>query len=153
MAVDPGGKVLVGGQYTTMIGVGRTNLARLNTNGSLDTNFLTDVDSFPEQMVVQPDSRLIIVGSYLTSVNGRSRNRLARLQASRAPVISQPRLSAGAFSFDVNAVAGQTYGVEATTNVPGNWSLILSTNAAVDNFTFADTNATQFSRRFFRVFR
>jgi len=153
VAVDPGGKVLVGGQYATMNGMGRTNLARLNSNGSLDTNFLADVDSFPEQMVVQPDSRVIIEGSYITTVNGRSRNRLARLQAGLAPVISRPRLAGGIFSFDVNAVAGQTYGVEASTNLPGNWSLILSTNAAVDNFTFSDPNATKFPRRFFRVFR
>jgi len=43
--------------------------------------------------------------------------------------------------------------VEASTNLPGNWSLIMSTNAAVDNFTFSDMNPSQFSRRFFRVFR
>ncbi|HTY89437.1 MAG TPA: delta-60 repeat domain-containing protein [Candidatus Acidoferrum sp.] len=153
VAVDPGGRVLVGGQFLSLNNVGRTNLARLNSDGSLDTNFLADLDSYPEQLVVQPDSRVILEGSYLTTVNGRSRNRLARLQASRAPVISSPRLVGGAFAFDVNAVAGQTYGVEASTNLPGNWNLILSTNAAGDNFTFSDPKATQFPRRFVRVFR
>jgi uncharacterized delta-60 repeat protein len=153
VALDPAGHVLVGGQYASMNGVGRTNLARLNTNGSLDTTFLADVDSFPEQMLVQPDSRVIIRGSYITSVNGRSRNRLARLQSSNAPIIDRPGFSGGVFSFDVNAVAGKTYGVEATTNLPAGWGLVLSTNAAFDNFTFSDPNPTQFPRRFFRVYK
>ena len=153
VALDPAGKVLVGGQYSSLNGVGRTNLARLNSNGSLDTNFLADVDSFPEQMVVQPDSRVIIQGSYITAVNGRSRNRLARLQSSNAPIISGPKLTGGIFSFEVNAVAGKTYGVEASTNLPAGWSLVLSTNAAFDNFTFSDPNPAQFPRRFFRTYK
>jgi uncharacterized delta-60 repeat protein len=153
VALDPAGKVLVGGQYSSLNGVGRTNLARLNSNGNLDTNFLADVDSFPEQMLVQPDSRAVIQGSYITTVNGRSRNRIARLQSSNAPIISQARLSGGIFSFDVNAVAGKTYGVEASTNLPAGWSLVLSTNAAFDNFTWTDPNPAQFPRRFFRAYK
>ena len=153
VAVDPNGKILVGGQFSTVNGVGRTNVARLNSNGSLDTNFLANTDSFLELMLVQPDSRVIIEGSYISTVDGRSRNRLARLQSSNAPFLSRPRRAGGIFSFDVNAVAGKTYGVEASTNLPGNWSLVLSTNAAVDNLTFSDLNATQFPRRFFRVYK
>ena len=153
VAVDPAGKVLVGGQFSSMNGVGRTNVARLNSNGSLDTNFLANTDSFLELMLVQPDSRVIIEGSYITSVDGRSRNRLARLQSSNAPILGPPRFSGRVFSFDVNAVAGKTYGVEASTNLPANWSLVLSTNAAFDNFTFSDSNPAQFPRRFFRVYK
>ncbi len=153
VAVDPTGKVLVGGQFSSLNGVGRTNVARLNGDGSLDTNFLANTDSFLELMVVQPDSRMIIEGSYITSVDGRSRNRLARLQSSDAPILGPPGFSGGVFSFDVNAVAGKTYGVEASTNLPANWSLVLSTNAAVDNFTFSDPTPTQFPRRFFRVYK
>ncbi len=153
VAYDPAGRVLVGGQFTSVNNVTRNWVARLNSNGSLDTNFLATVDNYLELVLVQPDSRVIIEGNYISTVDGRSRNRLARLQNSNAPVISQPRLSGGIFSFDVNAVAGKTYGVEASTNLPGGWSLMLSTNAAVDNFTFSDPNPTQFLRRFFRVYK
>jgi len=152
VAYDPAGKVLIGGQFAAVNGVGRTNVARLNSNGALDTNFLADVDSFLELLLVQPDSRVIIEGSYITSVNGRSRNRVARLQNSNAPIISPPGISAGSFSFDVAAIAGKAYGVEASTNLM-NWSLVLSTNATVDTFTFRDTSVTQFSNRFFRVYK
>ena len=101
-------------------------------------------------MLVQPDSRTIIKGNYINNVDGRSRNRIARLQSSSAPIIGPSRILAGVFSFDVAALAGKTYGVEASTNL-ANWTLILSTNAAVDNFTFQDASVPQFSRRFFRV--
>jgi uncharacterized delta-60 repeat protein len=152
VAYDPAGKVLIGGQFATVNDVGRTNVARLNANGGLDTNFLANLDSFLELLLVQPDSRVIIEGSYITTVNGRSRNRIARLQSSDAPIISSPRFSAGSFAFDVNAIAGKKYGVEASTNLM-NWTLVLSTNATVDNFTFRDASVAQFPRRFFRVYK
>jgi len=88
----------------------------------------------------------------ITSVDGRSRNRIARLQSSSAPVVGPPGLAAGVFTFDVAAIAGNTYGVEVSTNL-ANWSLVLSTNAAVDNFTFRDAAVAQFPRRFFRVYK
>lgn len=150
VAYDPSGKVLIGGQFSFVNGVGRTNVARLNANGSLDTNFLANTDSFLELVLVQPDSRIIIEGSSITSVDGRSRNRIARLQSSSAPIISLSTITAGVFSFEVNGVFGGSYGIEASTNLV-NWTLILSTNATVDNFTFQDT--VQFPRRFFRVYR
>jgi beta-propeller uncharacterized protein DUF5122 len=144
--------VLIGGQFATVDGVPRSSAARLNSDGSLDTNFLVTVDSYVEFVLVQPDSRAIIEGSYITSVDGRNRNRLARLQSSSAPILGPPSLANGHFSFDVAAVAGATYGVMASTNLL-DWSLILSTNAAIDNFTFGDPGVAQFPHRFFRVFR
>ena len=152
VACDPTGKVLVAGQFANVNGVGRNWIARLNSNGSLDTNFLANVDNYLELLLVQPDSRVIIEGSLVATVDGRSRNRLARLQSSSAPIISRPRLSGGSFLFDVNAVAGTNYGIQASTNL-ANWSLVLATNAAFDNFTFSDTNPTQFPWRFFRAYK
>lgn len=152
VAVDPNGKVIVGGQFTTMNGVGCTNLARLNSDGSLDTNFLADVDSFPERMVVQPDARIIIEGSYITTVNGRSRNRIARLQSSSAPIIFDTGNSGGVFSFDINSVAGVTYGVETSSNLM-DWSLLQVTNASQDGLYFSGGSVGLYPGRFFRVYR
>ncbi len=152
VAVDPNGKVIVGGQFTTMNDVGCTNLARLNSDGSLDTNFLADVDSFPEQIVVQPDARIIIEGSYITTVNGRSRNRIARLQSSSSPIIFNAGNSSGVFSFDIASVAGVTYGVETSTNLV-NWSLLQVTNAVEDGLYFIGGPVDLYPHRFFRVYR
>jgi len=152
VAYDPAGRVLVGGQFSHMNNAARNWIARLNADGSLDTNFLATIDNYLELVQVQPDSRVMIEGSYITTVDGRSRNRLARLQASLAPVISRPRTAGGLFSFDVNAVAGQTYGIVAATNLTSPWIPIASTNAAFDNLTFT-TNTAQFPNRLFRAFR
>ena len=38
-AVQPDGKILIGGSFTTVLGVARNNIARLNTDGTLDTAF------------------------------------------------------------------------------------------------------------------
>jgi hypothetical protein len=152
VAYDRSGKVLIGGQFATVNGVARPGVARLNTNGILDTNFFADVDSYIEFMLVQPDSRVIIEGSNVSTVDGRSRNRIARLQGSSAPILGPLSISAGLFSFDVAAIAGNSYGVEASTNL-ADWALLSSTNASADNFTFQDPGVMQFPRRFFRVFK
>lgn len=142
------GKVLIGGAFSTVNGQPTPHVARLNTDGSWETNFLANVDSFLELMLVQPDSRVIIEGSYITTVDGRGRNRVARLQSSSAPIISRTGISIRTYSFDVAAVAGTIYGIEASTNLV-NWQLVLSTNTAVDGFTFQDTGVVQFPQPLF----
>src|SRR5882724_6949641 len=39
IALQPDGKLLVGGQFTSFNGVPRNQIARLNVDGSVDTNF------------------------------------------------------------------------------------------------------------------
>lgn len=152
IAFEPSGKVVIGGQFTTVNTVGRNYIARLNSDGSLDTSFLSEIDSFPELMVIQPDSRAIIVGNYITTVSSQSRNRIARLISSDAPIITHVRISAGVFSFDVTAIAGRTYGIEASTNLV-DWTRVFSTNTSADGFTFEDVGLAQFPRRFYRALR
>src|SRR5207302_331312 len=101
-------------------------------------------------ILVQPDSRAIIEGSYINTVDGRSRNHIARLQSSSAPIIGPSSISAGVFSFDVAAIPGKTYGVEASTNL-ANWPVVLSTHAPVDNSTFQHARVPQPSRRLVRL--
>jgi uncharacterized delta-60 repeat protein len=152
IAAGLGGKVFVGGQYTTINSVPQNPITRLNSDGSLDTNFVVTADSFPEQMLVQPDGRVLVIGSYLTTVDGQSRNRIARLLGNNAPTIGRVGVSAGVFSMEVPAIPGRTYGVQASTNLVF-WSLVLQTNVTADRFMFQDTQVSQFPQRFFRIFR
>ncbi|MBI4324674.1 MAG: immunoglobulin domain-containing protein [Chloroflexi bacterium] len=85
LAVQRDGKVLVGGFFDTFNGIARTNLARLNPDGSLDLDYNPVVaDPFPTPetdvrvMVLQPDGKLVIAGSF-SSVNGVGRTNIARL--------------------------------------------------------------------------
>src|SRR5439155_26956364 len=75
------GKVLVGGTFPPFNGASRARLARLNTDGSLDTNFLsglTGPNSAVRSIRIQSDGKLVIGGQFST-VNGTARGRIARL--------------------------------------------------------------------------
>jgi uncharacterized delta-60 repeat protein len=84
LAVQPDGKILVGGYFTTLGGQMRNNIGRLNADGTLDTGFdpgAGGVDySFVYSLAVQADGK-ILVGGYFTTLGGQTRNYLARLNA------------------------------------------------------------------------
>ena len=75
-----GGKIIIGGNFTSVGGVNRRGIARLNVDGSLDPTF--DPGSGASDVVravaIQSDGRVLIGGSF-TTVNGVVRNRVARL--------------------------------------------------------------------------
>lgn len=75
-----GGKVVIGGSFSTVGGVNRKGIARLNVDGTLDTTFDpgTGASDIVRALAIQTDGRLLIGGSF-TNVNGVARNRIARL--------------------------------------------------------------------------
>jgi len=82
VAVQPDGKVLIGGLFTTVNGTNRNNIARLNANGSLDSSFNpgTGTAGAVRAVALQPDGKVLIGGDF-TSVNGTNRSRMARLNS------------------------------------------------------------------------
>lgn len=84
VAVQPDGKILVGGYFTAFKGANRNGIARLNANGSLDTSFNpgtgVGVSAWVNSIVVQSDGRVLIGGSS-TSFDGTNRGGIARLNA------------------------------------------------------------------------
>lgn len=80
VAVQPDGRILVGGEFTEFNGVPRRRLARLNPNGSVDATFDIGLgfDAAVRAILVQSDQRIVVGGSF-TSANGTPRNYLARL--------------------------------------------------------------------------
>ena len=84
-AVQPDGKILIGGTFTSVLGVARNNIARLNTDGTLDMTFNPNANDFIDAIEVQTDGK-IIVGGYFTALapNGGAsvtRNHVARLNS------------------------------------------------------------------------
>jgi uncharacterized delta-60 repeat protein len=80
MAVQADGKLLIGGQFTMVNGVARNYIARLNSDGSLDTGFNPSANDGVYSMALQADGKLLIGGGFYT-VNGVARNRIARLNS------------------------------------------------------------------------
>jgi len=81
LALQPDGRILVGGSFDTVNGVARSNLARLQPDGSLDTSFLDGMSGANDDVMsiaVQEDGNVLIGGGF-TQVNGVSRNGIARL--------------------------------------------------------------------------
>ena len=83
IAIQNDGKIIIGGAFTMYDGTDRSNIARLNVDGSIDTTFNigTGVESGQtdiETIALQDDGK-IIIGGHFTSYNGRGRNRIARI--------------------------------------------------------------------------
>jgi uncharacterized delta-60 repeat protein len=81
LGLQSDGKILVGGAFTTINGVPRNCLARLNTDGSVDTAFDAGVSGWPVYCLAMLPRDKILIGGYLSGVNGYSRNGIARLNA------------------------------------------------------------------------
>ena len=80
-ALQSDGKIVLGGNFTSVNGVARNYVARLNADGTLDTGFLnglTGGDTALFSLAVQTNSQ-ILIGGWFTSINGVGRNHLARL--------------------------------------------------------------------------
>lgn len=84
LAMHPDGRVLIGGAFTTVHGVARRAVARLNADGTLDPSFadpaVAGYSATVKAMAVQDDGKIIIAGPFL-SVGGVARGRIARLNS------------------------------------------------------------------------
>ncbi|MBL9202272.1 MAG: hypothetical protein JNL39_17305, partial [Opitutaceae bacterium] len=78
LAAQPDGKILAGGNFTTMGGVARAYIARLNADGSVDASFNPGASTSVQSLAIQPDGKIVAGGSFTTMANV-TRVRLARL--------------------------------------------------------------------------
>ena len=79
-AIQNDGKIIIVGGFTTYDNVPRVRIARINSDGSLDTTF-DQQDSANEyifNVLIQPDNKILIAG-FFTEYRGVSRNRIARI--------------------------------------------------------------------------
>jgi len=79
-ALQGDGKILIGGSFTTVGGVGQGYLARLNADGTLDTGFTPNINGGVNAIAVQADGK-IVIGGVFTSAGGGGGGYLARLNA------------------------------------------------------------------------
>jgi uncharacterized delta-60 repeat protein len=81
-ALQPDGKIIIGGAFTTYNGTTRNRIARLNADGSLDNTFNpgAGANDFVYSTTLQPDGKIIVGGAF-TTYNGSIRNRIVRLNA------------------------------------------------------------------------
>jgi uncharacterized delta-60 repeat protein len=78
VVLQPDGKIIMAGYFSRYNGVQRKTVARLNTDGSLDTSFVANGDNWAWTALRQEDGRIVVCGDF-RSINGTPRKGVARL--------------------------------------------------------------------------
>ncbi len=84
IAPQAGGKILIGGRFTSYNGTARNRIARLNADGSLDTSFDPGTGfggstfTFVRSIVLQADGKVLVGGGF-SSYNDTVRHGIVRL--------------------------------------------------------------------------
>jgi uncharacterized delta-60 repeat protein len=84
VALQTDGKILVGGQYTTVNGEERTNLCRLNVDGTLDRTFAPGAGPVGNGVIclaVQADGKILVGGGFSNLGGERRSGSIGRLKA------------------------------------------------------------------------
>jgi uncharacterized delta-60 repeat protein len=130
-AVQPDGKILIGGSFRFVLGGTRLNLARLNTDGTLDNFDPRPISVFTENFIgrisaiaLQADGKILVGGTF-TSIGGQARTNIARLDSiTGLPDTFNPNANGAVLSLAVQAdekiLVGGTFtsiGGQARTNI------------------------------------
>lgn len=150
VAVQPDGKVWIGGAFTAVSETARPYLARLNTDGRLDTTL--DLGAGPNGPVRwlawRHDGRLFVGGDF-TDVDGYARNGVALVNVE--PWLFQPTVDGNAFRVTVPTALGHIYVLECRDTLEGgSWMTVSSAVGDGAIRTLADTNPAG-PQRFYRV--
>ena len=80
--IQPDGKILIAGRFSSFDGHLMPRLVRLNSDGSIDSDFNigTGFDKYVYTMALQSDQKIILGGSFLM-FNGFSQKRISRLNS------------------------------------------------------------------------
>ncbi|MES2952618.1 MAG: hypothetical protein V4858_29165 [Pseudomonadota bacterium] len=73
------GKVIIGGTFTHVNGQSRNRIARLNSDGSLDSTWNPNAGGTVTSITVDSGSGDVYAGGSFTTIGGQSRNRIAKL--------------------------------------------------------------------------
>ncbi len=91
VAIHTGGKIIIGGNFTSYNGISKNHLIRLETDGTIDTTFNTGTVTGPSSAVtsvnIQSDGKIMILGSFST-YNSIISEKIARLNSSGSLDIS-----------------------------------------------------------------
>jgi uncharacterized delta-60 repeat protein len=83
LAIQPDGKIIFGGAFTTYSGVSCNRIVRLNTDGSIDNTFVTGTaftSGGVNDILLQSDGKIMVGGSFAT-YSGASVSQLIRLNS------------------------------------------------------------------------
>lgn len=131
------GKIIIGGAFTTYNGVGISGLARLNSNGTLDTGFNpggAGVTGSPQAVIIQSDGKYLISGSNISAYNGTARFSVVRVNTDgtldtgfTSPFTTAQFVEMSGVQSDGKVIIGGVFTVSGYTNLAR-----LNTNGSID---------------------
>jgi uncharacterized delta-60 repeat protein len=143
ITMDSSSRLLVGGpftRYSSSAAPARNRMARINTNGTLDTTFAmagTGFSSYIISVATQPDGKILATGAF-TTINGASTTRITRLDSNGTVDTS---FKGTGFTLGINAVNSsmfnQMLSISSSGNITltGNFSTYSGSNFLVNNIT------------------
>jgi uncharacterized delta-60 repeat protein len=142
ITLQPDGKILVGGDFSTYSGVTRNKIIRLNTGGTIDNTFTIGTGftgSSIYSIELQPDGKILAGGSF-TSYSGVTRNSIIRLNT--GGTIDNTFTIGTGFNGDIFSIVLQPDGkilvggsFSTYSGVTSNCIVRLNTNGTIDNNT------------------
>ncbi len=160
VTLDPQGRIWITGNFDRFNGVPVKGVARLNTNGSVDTSFVSQASYFDytpsdirsSSLALNADGSIFLLGPF-SLVGDTWPYAVTKLVDYGPPTLSQPaRLSPTQFGFNLGGSPGVNYTVVASTNlsVPlSNWFTVVTTNLLGNSALIQDNQATN-RQRFYR---
>jgi uncharacterized delta-60 repeat protein len=147
IALQPDGKILVGGLFSSYSGVTRNGIIRLNTGGTIDNTFNIGAgfNDVVDVITLQPDGK-ILVGGVFTSYSGVTRNGIIRLNT--GGTIDNTFNSGDGFNSNVYSITLQPDGkilvggfFSSYNGVTNDYIVRLNSNGTIDNtFITGSTN-------------
>jgi len=145
VALQPDGKVLIGGAFTTVNGVPRRGIARLNADGSVDTSFnpgFGAVGGGVEDILLIDTGKILIAGGF-TAFNGQLAGRVARLN-SNGSLDTSFRAGSGPGSTANAGPTGIVYALAQQSDgkflIAGDFTSVTSANGSVPRVRVARLN-------------
>ena len=155
VALQSDGKVVIGGSFTSLNGTNRVNIARLNTNGSLDLTFNAgmSVAATVSCVASQPDGKTV-VGGVAGTFHGIQMNGIARLNGDNSPTNTVQFLTSRQyFGTYLQGTVSNTYRIEWTVNVdaPSLWTPLFNVTLQTNPQFVLDPNPLSGRQRFYRA--
>jgi hypothetical protein len=158
------GKIIIGGDFTSVDGTPRPRLARLDATGKFDPSFDPGdgANASVLDILVQPwDGRVVVVGAFTEFNNNTSFSGIARLNNDKAldpagtPITFQgvTLTATGGAQISFASLAGVSYTIQATSDIanPNSWVDVKTVTAG--GTTVTEELPTTGQYRFFRIRR
>jgi uncharacterized delta-60 repeat protein len=157
VALQSDGHIVLGGDFTMVNGMSRNRLARLDSNGSVDSSFDAGrgANNTVFSVIILPGDDILIAGDF-TRISGTPRAGVAKIRGGGlGPVMASftaAGVNGGVGHFRAAVQPGHTYVIEASPDLQS-WAPFSTNTATTSLLEFTDSSVQQRAARFFRVRR